>query len=423
MDQARRPRRGPRRDVVLLDERRPGARGWPRRAAAPPPTIPPPTTSTSHRSSARRREVGRPAIEARPPRGRRRSVEGPPSSRRLGRRPRMRQTSRPPCRRRGRRSASGVWKTTSGRPRQQAVRLPAPSTTRRRHAPPTSSTSREPGRARSPRPDVSHDRPPRGSRSGRRAPARRAPRPICVRSPVLGRWKVTVRSARTTGSDGSPEVRSTAVGVSTASTGTPAARAGGRARRRSGSGRGAGRGRRCPAGRRRRPPAFSIPWPRIATSRATGAWTLVIRRSPTSRSQLGPRQASPGGPRRDERDDDAGPAPRRRRAATNPSPPLLPGPQRIRIGPRSSRPLRSARACAAAATAVPACSMSAARGRRAPGPGGRRRSSPPAPIGEPRQRLGPAVGAGRAGRARTAPGRRRAAGSTAGAWGGPWLQA
>ena len=45
------------------------------------------------------------------------------------------------------------------------------------------------------------------------------------RSPVLGRWKVTVRSARTAGSDGSPLERSTAVGVSTATTGMPAARA------------------------------------------------------------------------------------------------------------------------------------------------------------------------------------------------------
>ena len=70
-----------------------------------------------------------------------------------------------------------------------------------------------------------HGRPPGGSRSARPgcdrpAPCRRGPA-----GPVFGRWKVTVRSARTTGSDGSPEVRSTAVGVSTASTGVPASRA------------------------------------------------------------------------------------------------------------------------------------------------------------------------------------------------------
>ena len=40
-------------------------------------------------------------------------------------------------------------------------------------------------------------------------PAWAAPRLVC--SPVLGRWNVTVRSARTAGSEGSPLVRSTAV--------------------------------------------------------------------------------------------------------------------------------------------------------------------------------------------------------------------
>ena len=55
------------------------------------------------------------------------------------------------------------------------------------------------------------------------------------------------------------------------------------------------------------------------------------------------------------------PQPASRRAATNPSPPLLPGPARIRTG-RSSRPLWTASAWAAAATAVPACSISVSPG-------------------------------------------------------------
>ena len=56
-------------------------------------------------------------------------------------------------------------------------------------------------------------------------PAGQDLRRLALRRPGLGRWKVTVTSARTTGSDGSPLVRSTAVGVSTARTGTQRARA------------------------------------------------------------------------------------------------------------------------------------------------------------------------------------------------------
>ena len=58
-------------------------------------------------------------------------------------------------------------------------------------------------------------------------PARdqRGPCPTRLRRPCLGRWKVTVTSARTTGSDGSPLLRSSAVGVSTARTGTRCSRA------------------------------------------------------------------------------------------------------------------------------------------------------------------------------------------------------
>ena len=74
-------------------------------------------------------------------------------------------------------------------------------------------------------PPFSHG-PPRGGR--RSAPPGTRPAsapPIVVRSPSLGRWNVTVASARTTGLLGSPVVRSTAVGVSSATTGTPDRRA------------------------------------------------------------------------------------------------------------------------------------------------------------------------------------------------------
>ena len=72
---------------------------------------------------------------------------------------------------------------------------------------------------------VSHGRPRSGCRSAPRGRGRRGRgRSACCR-PSLGRWKVTVTSARTLGSDGSPELRSSAVGVSTARTGTPSWRA------------------------------------------------------------------------------------------------------------------------------------------------------------------------------------------------------
>ena len=119
--------------------------------------------------------------------------------------------------------AIGVWKTTSWN-------ASAGGSSRRPHR----------GRPRRPRPprgrpgaslvDPASTIPQtRSASSGipigatRTLPAWAAPR--FVSRPILGRWKVTVRSARTAGSDGSPLERSTAVGVSTATTGTPAAAA------------------------------------------------------------------------------------------------------------------------------------------------------------------------------------------------------
>ncbi len=105
--------------------------------------------------------------------------------------------------------------------------------------------------------------------------------------------------------------------------------------------------------------ALSMPWPRIATSRATPAWIRSIERSAPRRSQL--RSASGVAGRVSlATSTTATRAPCRAslRAATKPSPPLLPGPQRTRIGPWFQRPAATARARPAAATAVPACSIS-----------------------------------------------------------------
>ena len=103
--------------------------------------------------------------------------------------------------------------------------------------------------------------------------------------------------------------------------------------------------------------AFSMPWPRIATSRATGAWIRVTPSRPSRRFQLRSASGVPGRSSAATRTAITGvPHPASTRAATNPSPPLLPGPARIRTG-LSSRPLNATRARAAAATAVPACSM------------------------------------------------------------------
>ena len=101
-----------------------------------------------------------------------------------------------------------------------------------------------------------------------------------------------------------------------------------------------------------------MPWPRIATSRATGAWIRVTPSTPSRRFQFRSASGVPGRSSAATRTAiTAVPHPASTRAATNPSPPLLPGPARIRTG-LSSRPLNATSARAAAATAVPACSMS-----------------------------------------------------------------
>ena len=83
-----------------------------------------------------------------------------------------------------------------------------------------------------------------------------------------------------------------------------------------------------------------MPWPNTATSRATGAWTLAMPGSRAMRSQLRAEVAPVG------RASAAmtatttwAPASASRRAATNPSPPLLPGPHRMTMGPVPHRPV------------------------------------------------------------------------------------
>ena len=63
-----------------------------------------------------------------------------------------------------------------------------------------------------------------------------------------------------------------------------------------------------------------------------------------------------------EDDDDLGPGEGQAARRTNPSPPLLPGPAKMTIGPRPHRSRSTASARTAAATAVPACSMSRSSG-------------------------------------------------------------
>ena len=107
--------------------------------------------------------------------------------------------------------------------------------------------------------------------------------------------------------------------------------------------------------------ARSRPWPKTATSRATGRWTLAMPASAAMRSQLRAAAAVRGRmSAATTATTTCPPAPFRasRRAATKPSPPLLPGPHRMTIGPDPQRSVSAASARTAAATAVPACSMS-----------------------------------------------------------------
>ena len=110
--------------------------------------------------------------------------------------------------------------------------------------------------------------------------------------------------------------------------------------------------------------AFSIPWPSMATSRANGDVDdrdpLVADDPVPVAGGVGRRRA--GRPLATSATTTVAPAAARWRAATNPSPPLLPGPARMTIGPRPQRSVSIARARAAAATAAPACSMSCSPG-------------------------------------------------------------
>ena len=191
----------------------------------------------------------------------------------------------------------------------------------------------------------------------RTLPASAAPR--FVSSPVFGRWKVTVRSARTTGEVGSPEVRSTAVGVSTATTGTFAVRA---ARMSSTADRIGSRSSPLTPGPEqrvdddRRP--IDVLGQHLEVERGRRVDPRDARGSRSSRFQFRIASAVAARRHRDEDRGDLRAGPRQVRAATNPSPPLLPGPARIRIGPFRHRSVASAMAFTAAATAAPACSMS-----------------------------------------------------------------
>src|SRR5436190_7696502 len=182
------------------------------------------------------------------------------------------------------------------------------------------------------RPRLSHVMPQARSASAgmpigatRTRPANAAPRR--VRRPVFGRWNVTVRSARTTGSEGSPDVKSTAVGVSTATTGTPALRA--RLTTSTAERMGSRKTPRTPVPRRAstRTEAFSTPLATTARSRADSACIRVTSASDASRSQLREASGAPGRASVETRTATTrAPARARRLAITNPSPPLFPGP-------------------------------------------------------------------------------------------------
>ena len=407
VDQPRRPRRRPDRDVVPLDQptRRPRVAAS---SARPQPTIPPPTTRTSSGSSTRARRGG--------PSGGAVERRGDPGGGGRGRAPghrsagpgRLIRHRTRPCRRSGSGSgaASGRRRPGLGGRRRQRRR---PRGRPRRRAPPTRSASRRPGAgrrvARQPRSASA------GSRSGRPGPGRPAPCRAGQQA-GLGRWNVIVRSARTAGSDGSPLVRSMAVG---------------RVDREDRDDRRAGPidelDRRADRLAERSPDAG--PEQRVDDDgrlldpvaeqrdvardrRVDDRDPFVARRSDPSSCRVGRRRPGVG---RDERDDD-------RRARARPGGVRRQGRHRrccrgrtgSTIGPRPQRPVSMARARAAAATAVPACSISRRPGSRAPGPAGRRRSSP-AGHRRPGGRAPPSGGAARAGPAR------RSSGSSAGSGG------
>ena len=214
----------------------------------------------------------------------------------------------------------------------------------------------------------------------RRGPCRRTRHRGASARPVLGRWNVTVRSAWT---DGIGRFAAREVhrrrGVDGHDRDARGPRRRDDARPPSGSARAGRRGRRSRAAHRRRPPPSSMSLPNIATSRATGSVDLGdagVARDPIPVPRG---RGAPLGRCRSRRRATitCAPASARRRAATKPSPPLLPGPHRITIGPVPHRSEVRRRApgppprprSRRAPSGGPA-------GSRAPAPVGRRRSSP-----------------------------------------------
>ncbi len=191
-------------------------------------------------------------------------------------------------------------------------------------------------------------------------PASAAPR--LVSSPVFGRWKVTVRSARTTGvarvAGGQVDRRSACRPRRSAP--SPCARPGS-ARPRTGSGRAARPGRRSRAAHRRRSTPRSMSFAEHPELAARSTRTIrATRGSRSSRSQF--RTASARrwlAAARDEHDRDTphrrsrGSAPRRTRRRR-----CCRDRRGSGSGPCFHRSVASAMALTAAATATPACSMS-----------------------------------------------------------------
>ena len=162
-------------------------------------------------------------------------------------------------------------------------------------------------------------------------------RPGSSRWPGFGRAKVTVSVAVTTGPRGAPVSPSRPEGTSTASTGTPEALM---RPTRAAAAPSSGRERPAPnrASTTSAKPAGSAP-----AASATGPVHSAAAAAASPRSAArSPRSAT----------STAIPAAARRRAATNPSPPLLPGPHRTRTRP--SPALAPAIASTRSATAAPA---------------------------------------------------------------------
>ena len=167
--------------------------------------------------------------------------------------------------------------------------IPAASRTTATATAATSSTSRIPGWRTS-----GTVRPPAGCRSARPAPCRRARAPSsCAARSSAGGRSPSGRRGRP-GRTGRPRSGRRRSGVSTASTGTPAARArpmtptavvtGSRSRPRT----------PVPSRASTTTPALSIPCPRIETSRETGAWTRVTSVEPVEALPVRRRVARPG---------------------------------------------------------------------------------------------------------------------------------